>query len=138
VAIDMTRVAALIFAVIALGACATTTSPTPVPGTLLRGGFDLLCDKASTWPLAPTCAAAANAALPPAPGVDAGAIDNVEYRFGAYCPPSAPCMSAPPNYGYLIIRLKAGGVLLVTVSADAAGKVTVESSQPFASTPPGM
>lgn len=134
----MTRVAGSILAVIALAACTATATPSSIPGTVLSGGFDLVCDKASTWPLAPTCAAAANAALPPAPGIDPSAIDNVEYRFGAYCAPGVPCASAPPNYGYLIVRLKAGGLLLVTVSADAGGKVTIESSQPFASTPPGM
>ena len=101
-------------------------------------GVNVVCDAGPSWPLAPTCDAAIAAALPAA-NQSASAIDFVEYHFGSYCPPGVPCGSAFPSSGYLIVRLKANGaVVLVTVSADASGRVSVGSPQPFASTPPGM
>jgi len=84
--------------------------------------------------MAPTCAAAISAA-----GLSQSGIDFVQYHFGRYCAPGAPCPSAPPNYGYLVVHFKASSsVILIQVQADASGKVTVVDFQPFSSIPPGM
>ena len=117
----MNRPAATLLLALVLAAC--TSAPSPPPGVPIDG-VNAICDGGPIWPLAPTCSAAIAAALP-ASGFAASAIDFAEYHYGANCPPGAPCASAPPNAGYLLIHVKTGGDVLVALSADRSGRVSV-------------
>lgn len=125
----MKRLATSILAALALAACAP--GPTPVPGTPIAG-VNVVCDSSTAWPLAPTCSAAIAAALTALGHADL-AIDYAEYHYGDNCPPGAPCASAPPNVGYLLIHLKSRGDVQVALSADPSGKVTVDGFGPVPS-----
>jgi hypothetical protein len=102
---------------------ACTAAPTARPGVPIDG-VNVVCDASQAWPSAPTCAAAIAAAVPTA-GYAASQIDYAEYHYGDACPPGAPCASAPPNVGYVLIHLKSSGPVQVALSADSSGKVTV-------------
>ena len=130
----MARLAASLLAAIALAGCATPlTTPSPVAGVVIDG-VNAVCDSSPDWPLAPTWAAAIAGAE-----LSQSGFDYVDYHFGSYCPPAASCASSPPNYGYLVAHLHASSsVILIQVSVDASGKVTVVDFQPFSSAPPGL
>lgn len=123
-AATITRLAASVFITIALAACTTTATPSPGPGVVIDG-VRVVCDPGPVWPLAPTCSSAIAVALP-ASLVSPAAIDFVEYHYGAYCTPGAPCASASPNVGYVVMHLQGGAPeVRFSLSADASGKVTL-------------
>ncbi len=70
--------------------------------------------------------AAAKAVVGPDP-----AVADIEFAFGAWCPPGAFCALTLPNTGHVVFHRK-GPLpdLLVRVTADGAGKVT--ATQPTA------
>lgn len=131
----MTRVSAAFLVAAVLAACTATATPSAAPGVVVNG-VRQVCDAAPSSPSPLTCASALAVALPGA-GFTTALIDFVEFHYGAYCAPGAPCASAFPNEGYVVVHLKAPGPgLLIQLSADGSGRVTVEYTRPFPSTAP--
>lgn len=119
-------------------------SPSPSP-TASPAAAKVVCDtNTSTWtttnaagsevPLAITltcekAVAASKAVVPP----DLAPV-LIEFHFGRYCPPGMRCPAPLPNRGFVIFRTDGSRAdLLVSVSADAAGVVTVLAVGPFPS-----
>jgi len=134
----MLRLGASSLIVLAVGACTATAAPTPVPGTLIAG-VHAVCDPLPSPPNPLACSAAVGAALP-ASGYTTTDLDFVEFHYGSYCAPGVPCASAFPNDGYVVVHpSRAGGarpIVLVQLSADATGRVSVDYSRPFPSGAP--
>lgn len=58
------------------------------------------------------------------------AIDSIEFHFGWYCPPGAFCAVTQPNTGHVIFHFnRRQSDTVVSVTADAAGKVTASDAR---------
>lgn len=71
--------------------------------------------------------AAAKAVVGPDP-----TVVSIEFGWGRWCPPGAACIPFIPNEGWVIFH-RSGGLpdLLVSVTADASGKVTAAAPTPL-------
>ena len=122
----------------ALAGCSATATPSAVPGIVV-GGVHAVCEAAPTPPLPLTCRAALQAAIP-ASTYAASDVDFAEFHYGGYCAPGAPCASAFPNTGYVVVHpTRPGGarpIVLIQVSTNASGSVSVDYSRPFPSGAP--
>jgi hypothetical protein len=71
--------------------------------------------------------AAAKAVVGPNP-----TVVSIEFGWGRWCPPGAACIPFIPNEGWVIFHRSDGlPDLLVSVTADASGKVTAAAPTPL-------
>jgi hypothetical protein len=112
---------------------ATTEAPRVKcnPQTAANGAPD-----PSVHPMACEAAvAAAQAAVGPDPS-----IDYIEFEYGHGCPPNVYCITEPPHIGYVVYHMKCESHradVVVNVTSDEEGKVTVSDSRVLASPSPG-
>lgn len=123
-------------------AVTASTSPTPI---VIADEPKIECDQnTSTWTrtdangsqvpiiITLTCenaVAAAKTVVGPDP-----AVAYIEFAYGYFCPPNARCAMSQPNTGHVIFHTKGRRPdILVSVKADAAGKVTAFDQRPLPS-----
>jgi hypothetical protein len=125
---------------------AVAASPTPAPPpTAVAEEPKVDCGKdASTWTetdahgspvpivITLTCenaVAAAKQHVGPDP-----AVVSIEFGYGWWCPPGFFCVMSPPNAGHVIFHTRGRRPdIVVSVKADAAGRVTAFDQRPLPS-----